>query len=235
MTRLFWWRGKPNFGDALAPLLLAKFAGVTAEWAPADQADVVVIGSIATMLPPGFRGDVLGIGIARPGAGVDLSQSRVHALRGPLTARETNVTGDVALGDPGLLAPQLLDEWPVVRYELGVVPHWQDRSLAARWPGGRVIDVTRPPLDVVRAVGSCRRIVSSSLHGIIVADAFGIPRRWETFARVQGGGFKFTDYAASLGMTINPGEWWAPDPNRVNNLQIGLWEAFTAYEQALAA
>lgn len=238
MRRVFWWRhprGLSNFGDALAPLLLTRFAGVDVRWAPAEQAEAVVIGSIATMLPRPFTGDVLGIGVSRPGAGVDLRQSRVHGLRGPLTARETNVTADVAIGDPGLLAPMLLDEWPLARYELGVVPHWQDRSLAERFPRARLIDVTRPPLDVVRAIGSCRRIVSSSLHGIVVADAFGIPRRWETFPRVQGGGFKFADYGASIGDELHPGEWGEADADRIERMVREVLDAFTAYGVAAAA
>lgn len=229
MTRAFWWRGRPNFGDALAPVLLERFAGVRASWAPPEQADVVVIGSIATMLPPRFAGAVLGIGTARD-VWVDLSRARVYALRGPLTAAAAGVARDVVLGDPGLLAGCLLDTWPDPVHELGVVPHWQDRSLAPRFPGALVVDVGRPPLEVIAAIASCRRIVSSSLHGLVIADALGIPRRWETFPRVQGGGFKFRDYAASIGQDLVPGTWGEADPRVIEEMvQRLLCEAFPAY------
>jgi hypothetical protein len=233
MIRAFWWTGRPNFGDALAPLLLERFAGVDVTWSPPELAEVAVIGSIATMLPRQFTGTVLGIGVARD-VPIDFSQATVRALRGPLTARAAGAS-DVALGDPGLLAPLLLEQRPPVRYALGVVPHWQDHALAGRHRGARVIDVAAPPLDVVRAIASCRRIVSSSLHGLIVADALGIPRRWETFPRVQGGGFKFADYGASLGRPIVAGRWDEADPSAVVRLTAGLIEAFDGYRAERAA
>lgn len=233
MTRAFWWIGRPNFGDALAPLLLERFAGVRVSWSPPELAEVAVIGSIATMLPRQFSGTLLGIGLARD-VPIDLSRATVRALRGPLTARAAGVD-EVALGDPGLLAPLLLEQRPLVRHRLGVVPHWQDRSLASRFPEARLIDVAAPPLDVARAIASCARIVSSSLHGLIVADALGIPRRWETFPRVQGGGFKFADYAASLGAELVPGVWGEADPSTIERLTAGLLDAFDGYRGQLAA
>jgi hypothetical protein len=47
---------------------------------------------------------------------------------------------------------------------------------------------------------SCRRIISSSLHGIIFAHAFDIPAAWVKISpRVIGDGFKFFDYYSSIG------------------------------------
>ena len=64
----------------------------------------------------------------------------------------------------------------------------------------KVIDVNRPPFDVVRDISTCEAIVSSSLHGLIVADALEIPNVRVSFhGRLKGGDFKFEDYASGVG------------------------------------
>ena len=223
----FWWRGVPNFGDVLARDLVQRLTGRSVRWTPVEQADLVVVGSIASMLPPGWTGTVLGIGTARPEP-VDLSRARVLALRGHLTAHASELPMGTtpALGDPGLLADVILDRVPSPRHAVGVVAHWQDRELRRQWPSGLHIDVRREPEYVIRQIAQCERIVSSSLHGIIVADALGIERRWETFAKVQGGGHKFRDHASVVG-PFEPGEWGAADPDAVRHAKLGLLRAFS--------
>ena len=52
----------------------------------------------------------------------------------------------------------------------------------------------------MRAVKSCDLIVSSSLHGLICADAYGVPNEWIQLSDdLIGGNFKFRDHMLSLG------------------------------------
>ena len=45
----------------------------------------------------------------------------------------------------------------------------------------------------------CRKIVSSSLHGIIVAHAYGIPAVWQKFSgNIFGDDIKYQDYFESV-------------------------------------
>ena len=228
--RAFWWRqaggALRNFGDELAPLLLARFAGVTPEWSPAARSDVVAVGSIATMLPAQYTGAVLGIGTARE-TPIDLSRADVRALRGPLTARCAGITHPVALGDPGLLVCDLATPNPV--HPLGVVAHWQDKSLRHTFPDALHIDVRADPLEVIAAIASCARIVSSSLHGLIVADAFGLPRQWAWFDKVQGNGWKFSDYMTVVGEDTGPGVWAYANPRLVRQAQSDLREVYATW------
>ena len=45
---------------------------------------------------------------------------------------------------------------------------------------------------------SCRQIVTSSLHGLVVADAYGLLSAWLESSTPKGGEFKFHDYFASV-------------------------------------
>jgi pyruvyltransferase len=108
-------------------------------------------------------------------------------------------------GDPALLLPRFHNRGVEKKYSLGVVPHYVDKNhpwvRAARRRGVHIIDVQQEnPLDVVDDIRRCRAIASSSLHGLVVADAYGIPSAQLVLTgRVWGGQFKFNDYFLSVG------------------------------------
>ncbi len=63
-----------------------------------------------------------------------------------------------------------------------------------------VIDVQDECPHAIERIGQCAFIVSSSLHGLIVADALGIPNAWIRISdNLYGGSFKFIDYMRSVG------------------------------------
>ena len=64
----------------------------------------------------------------------------------------------------------------------------------------KFIDVNEAnPLDVIDQITSCRKILSSSLHGLIVADAYRIPNARLILSNlICGGDFKFDDYYKSV-------------------------------------
>ena len=206
----YWFSARENFGDLLTPLLLQHY-GFTVQNCPIDTSDVLVVGSILQDLRKPFSGYVIGAGLIDDRV-QDLSQAKVLALRGELTRARVNVDANTVLADPGILLPAFLEKRREKKYLMGVVPHYVDKpdprlqQLKYRYPDDLVvIDVERHPLEVASDIDQCHFILSSSLHGLIVADSLGIPNQWLLLSqKVLGAGFKFRDYFSSVGVRQQP-------------------------------
>jgi len=231
--RIYYWKEKRNFGDLLSSYLLDRFCNITSEWASPEQAEAVICGSILEHLSQLFSGVIAGAGKLHEKSVIHLPNARILALRGPLTAR--GIKGNYILADPGLLADELVG-LPEKKYNLGIVPHWTDGTLEHtpifQKYTPKIIRVGDNPLKVIREIGECKKIVSSSLHGIILADAFGIPRRIEIPPRSvshphqEGGLFKWEDYSASLGVKLEISKTVEIDRNKIIEKQHELFDVF---------
>jgi pyruvyltransferase len=100
--------------------------------------------------------------------------------------------------------------------EVGLVIRWsEDAWRGMALPDGvRIIDLgSSDVVGTTNAIMSCRRIISSALHGLVIADAYGIPSAWLSSdsgaggSRPSGGEFKFYDYMLSVQKVRNPQEF----------------------------
>ena len=235
-VKAYWWTEQDNFGDRLAPLLLKHFANLDSEWSPVSHALITSIGSVLEHIPPLWDGYILGSGKLFEFSRLHLhtKTAKIISIRGPLSAQ--GVPGTFALGDPGLIANELVGPQEKL-WDLGIIPHWQDVELAPRFLAlikppftTKVINAGDDPLTVVKQIGACRRVVTSSLHGMVVADAFGLPRRVEICSAMEkdGGVFKFRDYSASIKTPFIVGKMQEPSRFRVEDVQF---EVFDAYQE----
>ena len=115
-----------------------------------------------------------------------------------------SVFGDPALLLPRFYTPQRMEK----RYKLGIIPHVIDwdydvmRKIRKERNDTLVIDLAHYDkwTDVIDQICSCEAIASSSLHGLIVSDAYHVPNCWITLSgKISGGLFKFFDYFSSVG------------------------------------
>lgn len=210
--KTYWWTTTyKNFGDELTPIILEHFLpDVEIELAGRkEEGKVLGVGSIMAALQPGDT--IWGSGSNQPGRVYKAKGVRILALRGPLTHKQilgghSNV---VVYGDPGLLLPLIYDPEVEVTHEVGYLPHYVDKKAVIEkakkehWSDKvKIIDILGDWQKVIEEVKSCKKIVSSSLHGIICAEAYGIPAVWtkyETSSKIRGGDFKYQDYFLGTG------------------------------------
>jgi len=134
---------------------------------------------------------------------------KITAVRGPLTLKrlqELGFDGKVVFGDPTLFIGIYFEfyEGPSVEeeYKYGVIPHYIDRKLIEGWPEDiSFIDIQqRDFLKLFEQVRKCEKIITSSLHGLILADIFDKPALWVKLSNnLAGDDMKFHDYFASIG------------------------------------
>ena len=204
-----WWTLFPlpgNMGDKLTPILLSLY-GHQPKRVPREQIEWLFIGSTIRFAGPGVN--VVGSGVIDRRDRIE-PRARFLAVRGPITAELIQRAGGYSpeiLGDPALLLPRFYCPDVAAGEEIGFVPHYIDQQdpQVASWNGPLINVLRSNPLDVVAEIRNCRAIISSSLHGIIVAHAYGIPAAWVRLGnRLMGDDVKFADYAASVGITLIP-------------------------------
>ena len=213
MKYIFYWGDKPqNFGDVLTRNILDHFGIPFTHTNKQREANIFATGSIARLAGPGDT--VIGSGMIRKGekAHPDVTWKPV---RGPLTRANVIRCGGECpeiYGDPALLLPLFCAE-SEKKHKIGLVPHYQDYNKIKNKYGKKykVINlVSKDPLSVAREITSCEKIISSSLHGIICAHAYGIPAARVSFSKLHGDGSKFEDYCASV--NVSHGKSTIDDP-----------------------
>lgn len=138
---------------------------------------------------------------------------RVTAVRGPLTRELLKRSGNdcpEVYGDPVLLLPRIYQpERRKPCWQVGIIPHMYDLNnplvshFQKTYPDAvKIIDVKHYSdwHEVIDTILSCQRILSGSLHGLIIADAYDVPNAWVKFSdKTFDGAFKYHDYLLSVG------------------------------------
>lgn len=233
--KLYYWNERPNLGDILSKLILERFTHLPSKHAKPSDSNLVIVGSILEHLPGDWKGVIAGAGKLHEWSRLDLRSAKKLAVRGPLTARALNANSGVVLGDPALLANELILPQDK-KYKLGLVPHWTDDILETNklflQYDPIIIRIGHDPIKVITEIAQCDKIVSSSLHGIVLSDAFNIPRRVELAPSMTsppfwgGSTFKWEDYHQSLNMKFEVGITKQADYNIVTEKQHELFDVF---------
>lgn len=204
---------RQNFGDELFHAIVSRLTGTEVRLCEPSYLGrkALIGGSTLGFARPGDF--VWGPGLRDGEVPEPVRDLRVFAVRGPLTAealRRKGISVPQVYGDPAILFPKLFPEVIAAGREepVGLVPHFREmlvQPLPPRVDGAKVIRADRPYAEVLTDISRCRRIVSSSLHGIICAEVLGIPvEPYKIPGRHAEPDFKFQDYYASTGREWRP-------------------------------
>lgn len=151
---------------------------------------------------------VWGAGFMTPKRSLRHRPRRIHAVRGALTFDRLPADWQpevMALGDPGLLVPDHVPQPQNTSAKIGVIAHYTQRGNPVlrcldEDAAFKFVDIQQSVETFAHALSDCETVLSSAMHGLIAADAYGIPNRWVNFGALPDGGtFKFRDYYSAVG------------------------------------
>lgn len=161
-------------------------------------------------------GSIIGWGSGKRivwGSGILFANEKVDdgtflAVRGKYTQdrlKELGYKYPEVFGDPALLLPLVYPVTLTKKYKLGLVPHHTQFEHFAHFEdkfGIKVINLIGDVESILDDFASCETIISSSLHGVIVAHAYKIPALWYEYPKIKwhGENIKFLDYFSSVGI-----------------------------------
>lgn len=203
--------GNYNWGDDVNKYLLELISGkkVIPTWCfPPQDEYYLCIGSILQWFGDP-RAIVWGSGLREP---LKVKPcKKFFAVRGPLTRKELIKQGydcPEVYGDPVLLFPRYYNPLIKKKYKIGIIPHFSEQELPfvkelIIKEGLHLIDIAHygKYTNFIDEVLRCDYVLSSSLHGCIVADAYNVPNLWCQLSDyvAESDGFKFKDYYQSVG------------------------------------
>ncbi len=210
-TPVYWFKEKINFGDLLSPIILSflttkNIYHVYNKYS--NRKHLLALGSI--LHESNSNSIVWGSGFISSDSTWKSAPKKIYAVRGPMTRKkiiDLNQECPKVYGDPALLMPMFYYPKINKKYEIGIVPHFIDKNnnwinkISSSKPNKiKVIDVqNKNPLIIISEILECECIISSSLHGLIISDAYKIPSLWVKFSeQIIGGNFKFNDYYLSF-------------------------------------
>jgi pyruvyltransferase len=188
---VYYWRGYSfiNFGDYLSIKLVERIVEEPIERYNKKnhytQQKLLAIGSIISMAE---EGDIIwGSGVSGKVLNLDSYHFKnldVRAVRGPLTRKflmdNFNIDCPAVYGDPALLIPYFFPEFKKSerpKYDYIIIPHYSEEFLFPKEKYPNAVYPTEPWDEVINKILDSKFVISSSLHGIVVAEAFGIPAR----------------------------------------------------------
>ncbi len=212
VTLTHWRSGQnvPNFGDDLSPVIVSLVLaqrGHTLSDEAKRATEMLAIGSILHLAQNGATVWGSGVNGKVPDHFHHYRTLDVRAVRGPLTRawlkREKGIDAPEVYGDPALLLPYLCGDRfsPTGEVDHVFVPNLNDllNGVDLGVPDG--VEVVSPMQSwhkVVSQILRARFVSASSLHGLVIADAFGIPARQVRLSDTENP-FKYEDYYEGTG------------------------------------
>ncbi|WP_158683967.1 polysaccharide pyruvyl transferase family protein [Pseudoalteromonas sp. T1lg10] len=205
------WVRENNFGDILNPVLAQYITSKKILHVNPLYYNKKYISAIGSICGRANKNAIIwGSGFISEHTEIREAPYKICAVRGIKTAEKylsLGIEPPAVFGDPALLISRYYKPKIEKKYKIGVIPHYVDYSTSfikkcIASSGVKVINlINSNPLTVIDEIMQCEIILSSSLHGLIVPEAYGIKTKWIKLSEnVIGGDFKFQDHYQTLGL-----------------------------------
>lgn len=168
---------------------------------------ILAIGSLLEYAGP--RSIIWGTGMAKEN--IMPTGGKFLCTRGKLS-RKVLVNNGICVqsdngGDPALLLPLIYSPSSnPIPGKIGIVCHNSNIDYVKNLNLNKNIEIiglkTSDVETVIDKIVSCSFIYTTSLHGLIVSHAYGIPALWVEVEELEGGWFKFHDYLSSVDLEL---------------------------------
>lgn len=197
-TRPDWSESFGNIGDIIWPQIVEWVTGARPDYFT-GEGKVLGCGSVAESVQDN---DILcGCGLIQEMELTPRKGVKALMVRGPMTQRAMPWADftDCIYADPCFLLPLMHPREKTHEFRVGIIPHYIEVEEAKQifphqdW---HYVSIMSDVETFVTELNRCDTILSSSLHGIAIAEAYGIPvmRMRSLSGKIIGGDFKFEDY-----------------------------------------
>lgn len=205
--KLHYFSKYPNFGDTINPWFWRHYINCHFD----NNSDEIFVG-IGTLINDELPINCKAIHIMGTGAGYGEKIPRqqknwiVHCVRGPLTARAIGVSPSHAITDPAVLISELVPTITDRDCRCAFMPHVElDSPRLQKLVEScdiRYISPKDDPESVISSVNRSGRLITSAMHGAILADALRVP--WYPVSNSPNIlTFKWLDWFQSMNIKAN--------------------------------
>ncbi len=221
-----------NFGDAVSKRFWKEITTKTIT-NDTNNSHYVTIGSVLHFIK--HNSIVFGAGFISETSKLPVRPASIISVRGPLT-REKLITSGIQCppnyGDPLILMPCIYNISTTINDNIvGIIPHYVDKNNTNMLELKKDLEKNRYIVKVIdievgdnygkliNDINSCKYIISSSLHGVIMGIVYKKNTCFLEFSnKVIGGHFKFNDFFKSIDINFTYNKCY--NTNILNNTII---------------
>jgi len=217
-----------NFGDRLNEWIWPEYIE---SFIDDDSSNLLVgIGSLLNhRLPDSPIKHIFGSGVGHGELPTVDEKWKINWVRGPLSAKQLNLTDKQFITDPAILIGDLVVPSTAKMYDYSFIPHCSaitpgTRELlvnACRNANIHFIDPTWPHMDVINHINQSKHLLTEALHGAVTADTLRVP--WYPLTRQGILEFKWLDWTMSMNLPYKPtqllyrAQWFATNkPKKIS-------------------
>ena len=227
--RLFWWNSKPNIGDYASYYIVSHlFNGEVVHKLPYLSVKRLLKQTLLFLIRKGpcpqykeylfpWNNILFGVGSILDfatknsiiwGSGFREPYSKTKAnrfvlVRGKLS-RDKIGDPTLPIGDPALILPRIyMPKVKKSKNHIVIIPHFNDYDYFFSNYGSlfTILKIESNNIEhFIDEIANSDYVLSTSLHGLIISHAYGVPALWIKKGYIDSSDFKFKDYFSSVGI-----------------------------------